>query len=282
MISAADLPGTIPVFPLPGALLLPRARLPLHIFEPRYLAMLDDTMKTPHRLIGMVQPREVPGQETTRLQAIGCAGRLTQFSETEDGRYMITLSGISRFRVTQEVKGFTPYRRCEVSWEGFSRDLGATEHDPGFERDRFLDLLGRYFEANQLQTDWSTPEAGGGRAADQLALHALPLRAGGQAGAARGALARDPARDAGDADRVRPPRRRERRDAAVRDAAVNAVVEAFHDRHMLEALVCPQTKAPLSYDAERQELVSRAAHLAYPIRNGIPVMLVDEARRTDD
>jgi uncharacterized protein len=111
MITAADLPDTIPVFPLPGALMLPRARLPLHIFEPRYLAMIEDCMKTKHRLIGMIQPRETPGGEK-RLQAIGCAGRLTGFSETEDGRYMITLSGISRYRVKEEVQGFTPYRRC--------------------------------------------------------------------------------------------------------------------------------------------------------------------------
>ncbi len=115
MMTAADLPETIPVFPLPGALMLPRARLPLHIFEPRYLAMIEDCLKTKHRLIGMIQPRETPASEkragARRLQAIGCAGRLTGFSETEDGRYMITLSGISRFRVKEEVQGFTPYRR---------------------------------------------------------------------------------------------------------------------------------------------------------------------------
>lgn len=108
MISVADLPETIAVFPLPGALLLPRARLPLHIFEPRYLAMLDDALKTPHRLIGMVQPREVPGSEEKRLHSIGCAGRVTQFSETEDGRYLITLSGMSRFRIREEVGASPP------------------------------------------------------------------------------------------------------------------------------------------------------------------------------
>lgn len=107
MISQKDLPETIPVFPLPGALMLPRARLPLHIFEPRYLAMIEDCMKTKTRLIGMVQPRETPGGEK-RLHSIGCAGRLTGFSETEDGRYMITLTGTSRFRIREEVQGFTP------------------------------------------------------------------------------------------------------------------------------------------------------------------------------
>lgn len=151
-----DLPDTIPVFPLPGALLLPRARLPLHIFEPRYLQMLDDCMKTPARLIGMIQPREVPGSGEKRLHAIGCAGRLTGFSETEDGRYMISLTGISRFRVREEVQGFAPYRRCAVDWAPFARDLGGPEEDPGFRRAAFLDLLGRYFEAQGLSTDWSS------------------------------------------------------------------------------------------------------------------------------
>lgn len=154
MIKAADLPDVIPVFPLPGALLLPRARLPLHIFEPRYLAMLEDCMKTPTRLIGMIQPRTTPGGEK-RLSAIGCAGRLTGFSETEDGRYMITLSGISRFRVKDEVQGFTPYRRCTVDWSPFARDLGPEEDDPGIDRGAFLALLGRYLTAQRLATDWS-------------------------------------------------------------------------------------------------------------------------------
>ncbi len=160
MISAADLPDTIPVFPLPKALMLPRAPLPLHIFEPRYLAMIEDCLKTKHRLIGMIQPRETPASEKRagdkRLQAIGCAGRLTGFSETEDGRYMITLSGVSRFRVKEEVQGFTPYRRCLVDWSPFGRDLGPTEEDPGFQRNSFMALLGRYFTKLGLSTDWDS------------------------------------------------------------------------------------------------------------------------------
>ena len=153
MITAADLPDTIPVFPLPGALLLPRARLPLHIFEPRYLAMVEDCLKTKHRLIGMIQPRQTPNGEK-RLQAIGCAGRLTSFSETDDGRFMITLSGASRFRVKEEVQGFAPYRRCLVDWAAFGRDLGNAEEDRGLERAAFLDLLGRFFERQGLSIDW--------------------------------------------------------------------------------------------------------------------------------
>lgn len=150
----SDLPEVIPVFPLPGALLLPRARLPLHIFEPRYLAMLEDALKTPQRLIGMIQPRDVPGGGEPRLQAIGCAGRITLYSEAEDGRCMITLTGVSRYRIRDEVQGFTPYRRARVDWSGFERDLGGTEADAGFDREGFMAVLGRYFHAAKLSTDW--------------------------------------------------------------------------------------------------------------------------------
>ena len=171
MLQRSDLPDTIPVFPLPGALLLPRARLPLHIFEPRYLAMLDDTLKTSHRLIGMIQPRDPAREGGPKLHAIGCAGRLTAFSETEDGRYMITLSGVSRFRVKNEIEGFTPYRRCDVSWDGFDRDLGSAEHDDGFDRDNFFRTLSRYFEAEGLQTDWESLK----EADDELLLNSLSM-----------------------------------------------------------------------------------------------------------
>ncbi len=170
MFHAADLPQNIPVFPLPGALLLPRGRLPLHIFEPRYLAMIDDCLKTSTRLIGMVQPRETR-EGPPRLHAIGCAGRLTQFSETEDGRYMITLSGVCRYRVRREVEGFAPYRSCDVSWEGFERDLGQAERDAGFDRARFLKLLERYFDAEELKTDWESLS----EAEDELLINALSM-----------------------------------------------------------------------------------------------------------
>ncbi len=155
-MSNIDLPELIPVFPLPGALLLPRARLPLHIFEPRYLAMIEDCMKTKARLIGLVQPRAVPEKSEPRLSAIGCAGRLTAFSETEDGRYMITLSGVSRFRLREEQHGFSPYRRFAADWSAFSRDLGGEEQDAGFDRNAFLATLGKFFALHQLGTDWGS------------------------------------------------------------------------------------------------------------------------------
>jgi uncharacterized protein len=155
MTKTYDMPDTIPLFPLPGALLLPRARLPLHIFEPRYLAMLDDCLKTPTRLIGMIQPREAPSGEK-RLSAIGSAGRVTAFSETEDGRYMVTLTGISRFRLRDEIQGFSPYRRANVDWTPFVRDQGATETDPGFDRDGLMALLARYFAHRKMGSDWGS------------------------------------------------------------------------------------------------------------------------------
>jgi len=171
MIKAADLPDTLPVFPLPRALLLPRARLPLHLFEPRYLTMLQDALKTPGRLIGMVQPRQMPAGQPEALHAIGCAGRITGFSETEDGRYMITLTGISRFRINEEVEGFAPYRRCSVRWQGFERDLGRCEDDPGFARDGFFRMLSRYFEAQELKTDWENLR----EADDELLINSLSM-----------------------------------------------------------------------------------------------------------
>ena len=269
MIKHCDLPDVIPVFPLPGALLLPRSRLPLHLFEPRYLAMFDDALKTSERLIGMIQPNSVPGRAGTGLHTIGCVGRITQFSETEDGRYMITLTGLSRYRVINEVDGFTPYRRAQVSWEGFDRDMGPTDADTSFDRAGFLKLLGRYFDSRELQTDWDSLKEADGAEGPGRRL---------QTGAAGSTIAVHAARNTGDTDRVFPSsRRRHRRDDAMND---DTTIPAF-DRRMLEALVCPLTQARLDYDAEAQELISRGAKLAFPIRNGIPVMLTDEARSLD-
>ena len=122
MNNIGDLPTVLPIFPLPGAILLPRSRLPLHLFEPRYLTMLEDAMKTQGRLIGMLQPNPGRDDDPNGVYSIGCAGRLTQFSEAEDGRYMVTLTGISRFRVRDEVDGFSHYRRWNVTWDGLEKD----------------------------------------------------------------------------------------------------------------------------------------------------------------
>ncbi len=153
----SELPDIVPVFPLPGALLLPRAVLPLNIFEPRYLAMLDDALRSDHRLIGMIQPRsENSADGSPPLQAIGCVGRVTSLSETDDGRYLIALTGACRFRIKREIEGFTPYRRVEVDWVPFEHDLAREDLDEGFSRPTFLSLLSRYFDIANLTGDWET------------------------------------------------------------------------------------------------------------------------------
>ena len=150
--------------------MLPRSRLPLHIFEPRYLQMLEDALKTPQRLIGMIQPSPVPGNEDA-LHSIGCVGRITQFSEAEDGRYMITLTGLSRYRIIREVNGFSPYRRCEVSWAGYEKDLGKAEQESGFDRSIFLALLERLLARQRQTTDWEALKEAG----DELLINSLSM-----------------------------------------------------------------------------------------------------------
>src|SRR5271166_4054483 len=118
----SDLPDVIAVFPLAGALLLPRGQLPLNIFEPRYLAMIDDALRSGLRVIGMIQPDSIhpgPDQDKPHLFRVGCAGRITQFAESGDGRYLVQLTGIARFRIEQELAIGTPYRQCQVTFQPF-------------------------------------------------------------------------------------------------------------------------------------------------------------------
>lgn len=150
----ADLPEVIPVFPLTDALLLPRGRLPLNLFEPRYLAMFDDALKTDHRMIGMIQPADK--NDPPSLRTVGCAGRISSFSETEDGRYLIVLAGVTRFTPGEEMQGFTPYRRVEANWAPFHDDLRPIAPDEDFDRPAFLAVLEKYFETSGLSTDWDS------------------------------------------------------------------------------------------------------------------------------
>ncbi len=150
-----DLPDTIPVFPLAGALLLPRAQLPLNIFEPRYLAMTDDAMKG-SRVIGMIQPDESKGGPASRpaLFSVGGAGKITQFAETGDGRYLITLTGIARFRVTEELPVDTLYRQCRVDFSPFKSDFIPRFGEDEVDREALLKTLADYLRANQMEADW--------------------------------------------------------------------------------------------------------------------------------
>lgn len=154
----ADLPATLPVFPLAGVLLLPRGKLPLNVFEPRYLNMIEDALGA-GRLIGMIQPRRADDRaDAPELYQIGCAGRITQFAETDDGRFLITLTGVCRFAIVDEFATTRGYRRVTVDWERFAGDLAAGE-TLALDRPQLLERLKRYFDAEGISADWSTIKA---------------------------------------------------------------------------------------------------------------------------
>ncbi len=151
-----DVPDVIPVFPLPRALLLPRTELPLNIFEPRYLQMIEDVIRG-DRVIGMIQPNE-PEENASKvppLYQVGCTGRLTAFSETGDGRYQVVLTGIARFRIVEEVNVTTPYRQCKVDYAPFAEDLVQGVGEDEVDRDALLKTLANYLAANSIEADWA-------------------------------------------------------------------------------------------------------------------------------
>ena len=152
------LPQNIPLFPLPGALLLPNSKLPLNIFEPRYVNMVEDTIATKHRLIGMIQPVKInTGKELSeqnKYQKVGCAGRIVSFTETGDGRYLITLEGVSRFNFMNEVEHQKPYVLSQVDWSFYKDDLAPLENMNGFDRNGFLEILKKYLDSAQIASDW--------------------------------------------------------------------------------------------------------------------------------
>src|SRR4051794_26697410 len=156
-----DLPEVIPVFPLPGALLLPRGQMPLNIFEPRYLAMVDDSLRDGHRLIGMIQPDPAhPGPEDKpNLFKVGCIGRITQLAESGDGRYLMQLTGVARFRVEEELKVATLYRQCRVTTVPYADDFVARKGEDEVDRKAVLEALTAFLKANNLKTDWQGVES---------------------------------------------------------------------------------------------------------------------------
>jgi Lon protease-like protein len=156
----ADLPRRLRVFPLPGALLLPHAELPLNIFEPRYLAMIEDALAG-DRLIGMIQPdhddADLAGAPA--LKQVGCAGRISSYAETPDGRILITLSGICRFAIVRELASDKPYREVEASYSDFAEDLAEAEGDEGVDRSSLLKVFRDYLAANDMSADWDQVRA---------------------------------------------------------------------------------------------------------------------------
>ena len=158
--SAADLPHLLKVFPLPGALLLPHAELPLNIFEPRYLAMVSDALAG-DRLIGMIQPdfEDADLSGSPALKQVGCAGRITSFAETPDSRILITLSGICRFTIGKEIGSAKPYRQVEADFSGFACDLVDAEDDEAVDRTSLLRVFQDYLAANDMSADWDQVKA---------------------------------------------------------------------------------------------------------------------------
>lgn len=165
-----DLPASVPVFPLSAALLLPGSRMPLNIFEPRYLQMVDEAMAG-KRLIGMIQPRldgAVRADGEPELCEVGCVGRLTSLTETGDGRYLVSLTGVCRFRMTEELTVRTPFRQCRIL--PFSGDLNE-DQGTGIDRAALLKAFRAYLQANDLEADWE----GVSRAENATLVNALSM-----------------------------------------------------------------------------------------------------------
>src|SRR3712207_4792355 len=167
-----DCPSVIPVFPLPGALLLPRGQMPLNIFEPRYVAMIDEALKA-NRVVGMIQPDAEAGGTplVPKLFRVGCAGRITQFAETGDGRYLVTLSGIARFRVAEEIPTTLPCRLGRVDFAPFLADFQARAGEEAVDRPAVLKALRDFVEATNLKIDWQGVE----QAPNEALVNALSM-----------------------------------------------------------------------------------------------------------
>ena len=145
-----DLPKKISIFPLSGAVLFPKTQLPLNVFESRYVQMLNDSLATPHKLIGMIQS---VNDSNTSLKKVGCVGRITSYNETDDQRYLITLNGIIRFEVEEEFETTTPYRQVIANFNNFSNDL-YSEATTNINRDNLLSLIKKYLKHKNLLADW--------------------------------------------------------------------------------------------------------------------------------
>jgi Lon protease-like protein len=166
----SDLPDVIPVFPLAGALLLPRGQMPLNVFEPRYLTMVDDAIAG-DRLIGMIQPRSDTDDPVPALCDVGCVGRIVSLAETGDGRYLITLAGIARFRTIHEIPEARPYRRFRIAATPYAGDFVERAGEDAVDRKALLRALREFLDANQLEADWASV----GEATTETLVNALAM-----------------------------------------------------------------------------------------------------------
>lgn len=171
-----NLPDVIPVFPLSGALLLPRGQMPLNVFEPRYLEMVDAVLGG-DRLIGIVQPRFDLGlgddelDDRPPLCGVGCAGRITAFQESDDGRYVINLTGVARFQIVEELESDKPFRLCRITTRSFAEDFVPDSRESDVDRGTLLETFRAYLDANELETDWPSVE----RASNEVLVNALSM-----------------------------------------------------------------------------------------------------------
>ena len=230
-----ELPEIIPVFPLPGALLLPRGQMPLNIFEPRYLAMVDDALRDGHRLIGMIQPDISHSKDEARpeLFRVGCVGRITQLAESGDGRYILELTGVARFKVIEEISGLTAYRQCKVDFFPYADDFVARKGEEAVDRAALLDVLTDFLEANNLKVDWEGIESAPNEALVNALAMMSPYGSGGEAGDAGSARPENPRRDPdrGDRNGSRQEAHQRRDGAAV--ARVNLSITRPRGRSLL-------------------------------------------------
>ena len=268
-------------------------------------------MRDGHRLIGMIQPDASHSTDETRpaLFRVGCVGRITQLAEAGDGRYILELTGIARFKVVEEMTVLTAYRQCKVDYFPFIDDFTARKGEEAVDREALLAVLTDFLKANNLKVDWEGVESAPnealvnalammspyGPAEKQAMLEAPDLKTRAEILIAVTEMDLAKKRTSGDPpgcssqssdrggpgyfcsepDTVTNPSRRPEHDILTR-------APRRHRRpKLLEILVCPLTKGPLEFDAARQELISRSAKLAYPIRDGIPIMLPEEARKIE-
>ena len=150
------LPSIIPIFPLSNFIIFPNTTVPLNIFEPRYIQMINDSMKS-HRMIGMIQPKKSGELKKPDLYEVGCIGKITSFNETDDGRYLIIINGVSRFKIEEEIKSENLYRSCKVSYQNYIKDLeDKIEEYPIKDLDKIFKDLQNLFEKKGFMVDWSS------------------------------------------------------------------------------------------------------------------------------
>ena len=156
--SSSDLPSKLAIFPLTGAVLFPQTQLPLNIFEPRYLQMIDEVLSSPDRIMGMIQPNLSKNDpDSKNLKKVGCAGRISSFSETGDGRYLVTLTGLIRFEVNNELDTTTQYRQVIADYDNYKEDLKPANVE-NVDRKSLLVLIKKYLEQRNLLIDWEIIE----------------------------------------------------------------------------------------------------------------------------